>query len=53
MSPRIEDQLRDAFAVGAELVRAETLRPAEETVRAKVGGRPNTPERANRAGQRV
>ncbi|GII94260.1 hypothetical protein [Sinosporangium siamense] len=36
MSPRIEDRLRDAFAVGAELVRAETLRPAEESVRAKV-----------------
>jgi len=36
MSPRIEDRLRDAFAVGAELVRAEALRPAEETVRAKV-----------------
>ncbi|WP_405148758.1 hypothetical protein OG589_12235 [Sphaerisporangium sp. NBC_01403] len=36
MSPRIENRLRDAFAVGAELVRAETLRPAEETVRAKV-----------------
>lgn len=36
MSPRIEDRLRDAFAVGAELVRAETLRPAEEIVRAKV-----------------
>jgi hypothetical protein len=36
MSPRIEDRLCDAFAVGAELVRAETLRPIEESMRAKV-----------------
>lgn len=33
MSPRIEDRLRDAFAAGADLVRAEALRPDEDAVR--------------------
>ncbi|WP_433351737.1 WD40 repeat domain-containing protein [Microtetraspora malaysiensis] len=30
MTQRIEQQLRDAFAAGAELVRAETLRPSDQ-----------------------
>ncbi|GLX00692.1 hypothetical protein [Microtetraspora sp. NBRC 16547] len=33
MTQRIEQQLRDAFTTGAELVRAETLRPADRVLR--------------------
>ncbi|WP_433418534.1 hypothetical protein ACQP1V_02850 [Microtetraspora malaysiensis] len=33
MTERIEQQLRDAFAAGAELVRVETLRPADSALR--------------------
>ncbi|WP_157530411.1 hypothetical protein [Microtetraspora niveoalba] len=33
MTQRIEQQLRDAFAAGAELVRAETLRPSDRVPR--------------------
>ncbi|WP_436757632.1 hypothetical protein [Streptosporangium sp. V21-05] len=39
MSPRIEDRLRDAFAAGAELVRAEALRPDEDAVRVEAAPR--------------
>ncbi|GAA3414124.1 hypothetical protein [Streptosporangium vulgare] len=39
MSPRIEDRLRDAFAAGAELVRAETLRSDEDAVRVEAAPR--------------
>ncbi|MEV0595418.1 hypothetical protein [Nonomuraea cavernae] len=37
MRPSLEDQLRDAFTAAAEQVGPETLRPAEEAVRAKPG----------------
>ncbi|MEU4405846.1 hypothetical protein AB0F88_15070 [Streptosporangium sp. NPDC023963] len=39
MSPRIEDRLRDAFAAGAGLVRAEALRPDEDAVRVETAPR--------------
>ncbi|MFF5109668.1 hypothetical protein [Streptosporangium sp. NPDC000509] len=39
MTPQTEDRLRDAFAAGAELVGAETLRPADQVVRPRAARR--------------
>ncbi|MEU8244625.1 hypothetical protein [Nonomuraea sp. NPDC048916] len=40
MTERIEQQLRDAFAAGAELVRVEALRPADGALRPEARARP-------------